>query len=541
MTIPPGTRVAAIYARVSTEDQVKGFSIPTQLEACRKLADHDGYTVPETHVLVDEGISGSTMDRPGLRTLRALVNTQAIAAAIVYDPDRLSRNLGHQLLLAEEFERVEVKLLIVSHPLEQGPEGWLFFQMRGALAEYERAKILERTRRGLLGRAKAGHTYGASVPLGYRYLSEPHGGHFEIDEEEAALVRRIFEMCLAGHSSWTIARQLTEEHIPTKWDRSPGTRRVKSRKQRGEWNHLTVYAILTNEAYIGRVFWNKRQRVSKTRTVYRPREEWIEIAIPPILPEEVFHAAQGQLKRNKVLSKRNRKYEYLLVGRRLRCGRCGRTMSGGFNKGHRRYRCNSFGNTPAVSLPCRGSLRADVVEGQVWTAIERVLEQPEWVAAEVKKQSGYLGAVRIEAEREMELLKGALGKCEREEQRWAKAYAAEVIDIEELKQYRAEIEQRRHSLRERHAEVEGVLASAARTEHHVGDLTTYCARVRAGLRTLDWDEKRRVLEALDIVVTYRPNEPFHVRGSIPLESDAIVSSTAECTLHRGARACTPGP
>jgi site-specific DNA recombinase len=100
-----GTPYAAIYARVSTEDQGKGFSIPTQIEGCQKLAEREGYLVPGTYVLIDEGISGTTMERPGLRKLRELVNTQAIAAVIVIDPDRLSWNLGHQLLLAEEFER----------------------------------------------------------------------------------------------------------------------------------------------------------------------------------------------------------------------------------------------------------------------------------------------------------------------------------------------------------------------------------------------------------------------------------------------------
>src|SRR6266850_6915992 len=110
----PGSRLyAAIYVRVSTEDHGKGFSIPTQIEACQKLAEREGYTVPETFVLVDEGISGTTMDRPQLRKLRDLVNTSTIAVAIVYDPNCLSRNLGHQLLLAEEFERASVKLLIV--------------------------------------------------------------------------------------------------------------------------------------------------------------------------------------------------------------------------------------------------------------------------------------------------------------------------------------------------------------------------------------------------------------------------------------------
>jgi site-specific DNA recombinase len=111
-------KYAAIYARVSTEDQGKGFSIPTQIGAAQQLATREGYTVPEAYVLIDEGTSGTTMDRPSLRKLRDLVNARAIMAAIVYDPDRLSRNLGHQLLLAEEFERATVKLLIVSHPLE---------------------------------------------------------------------------------------------------------------------------------------------------------------------------------------------------------------------------------------------------------------------------------------------------------------------------------------------------------------------------------------------------------------------------------------
>ncbi|MDQ3831692.1 MAG: recombinase family protein [Candidatus Tectomicrobia bacterium] len=121
MTTPQPPRYAAIYARVSTEGQGKGFSIPTQIEAGQKLAEREGYTVPEAHVLIDEGISGTTMERPGLRTLRELVKTKAIAAVIVYDPDRLSRNLGHQLLLAEEFERAHVQLMIVSHPMQQGP------------------------------------------------------------------------------------------------------------------------------------------------------------------------------------------------------------------------------------------------------------------------------------------------------------------------------------------------------------------------------------------------------------------------------------
>src|SRR5215510_16421266 len=136
-------KIAAVYGRVSTEEQGHGFSLPTQLAACLALADKEGYMVPESYRFADE-VSGTTLDRPGLRLLRDLVRTRAVSAVLVYDPDRLSRTLGHQLLLSEEFEQAGIRLLIVSHPLEKGPEGWLFFQMRGAIAEYERAKVLER-------------------------------------------------------------------------------------------------------------------------------------------------------------------------------------------------------------------------------------------------------------------------------------------------------------------------------------------------------------------------------------------------------------
>jgi site-specific DNA recombinase len=304
MTVPKSTQYAAIYARVSTEDQGKGFSIPTQIEACQKLADREGYTVPEASVLIDEGISGTTMDRPQLRTLRDLVNARAIVAVVVYDPDRLSRNLGHQLLLAEEFERAGVKLLIVSHPMEQGPEGWLFFQMRVALAEYERAKILERTRRGLMGWAQAGHPGGGNVPLGYRYLSEPHGGRWEVDEDEAALVRRIFAFSLADETTRGIARRLTEERVPTPADRHPDRGHRKAMPY-GVWNHSSLRAILTYQGYTGTASWGKRGRVSGTTRQASEVSETITFTIPTIIDTDTFDAVQQALKLHQRWAPRN--------------------------------------------------------------------------------------------------------------------------------------------------------------------------------------------------------------------------------------------
>jgi DNA invertase Pin-like site-specific DNA recombinase len=276
-------------------------------------------TIPIVMSSVDDPVAEgfiTSLARPGGNITgvdNSLMHTRAISAVIIYDPDRLSRNLGHQLLLAEELERAGVKLLMVSHPMEQGPEGWLFFQMRGALAEYERAKILERSRRGKIGRAKAGHPSGGRVPLGYRAVYQSHAGHWEVEPEEAALVERIFAMCLSGMPTRAIARQLTEERLPTKCDRHPEEGGNK-RQARGVWSPQSVHQILTYQCYTGVAYWGKRTRVSKTTRRRESPEEWIQIPIPLIIDEATFQVAPRPLQRNKALAVRNRKHEYLLVG-----------------------------------------------------------------------------------------------------------------------------------------------------------------------------------------------------------------------------------
>jgi site-specific DNA recombinase len=387
-----GQAYAAIYARVSTEDQGKGFSIPTQIEACQKLAEREGYIVPETSILVDEGISGTTMDRPHLRKLRNLVNTHAITAVIVYDPDRLSRNLGHQLLLAEEFERGNVQLLIVSHPMEDGPEGMLFFQMRGAFAEYERAKTLERTKRGLVGRARSGQVNGGRAALGYRYLSGRHQGQLEIDKEEAALIRQIFQWVLDGCSVRAIARRLTAARVPTATDRRGFTaaegRQPCKQEPRGVWSLSSVGHILRNPVYMGQLRYNTHANLLRNGRKYsqrqRPPEEWVTIQVPVIIAPDMFAAVQARLQANQHI--RPPKGLVLLRGRWFRCGRCGCGMAPVVCGKYRYYRCSSCYNKMAPERRCRGTIRADAAEREVWQAVMQILEHPDVVQAEVAKQ-----------------------------------------------------------------------------------------------------------------------------------------------------------
>jgi site-specific DNA recombinase len=274
---PPGLLPAAIYARVSTTDQAdKGYSLPTQIDACQRLAQQEGYAVPDTHVFVDD-YTGTSLNRPQFTKLRDLVHQRLVQAVIVYDLDRLSRKLAHQLLLSEEFEQAGVALLFVTMPTTaKTPETQLLSNVRGIIAEYERSKILERTMRGLRGRAQAGHVPGGAVPLGYRYVRNEHGKTYEIDPEEATLVQHIFEMYTKeGLSINAIAQHLTRAGVPTHRDRRGigPARKLNA----GVWHPASLHDLLTSETYIGTLYYGKTERISsatnpdKKTTYCRPR------------------------------------------------------------------------------------------------------------------------------------------------------------------------------------------------------------------------------------------------------------------------------
>jgi len=352
------------------------------------------------------------------------------------------------------------------------------------------------------------------VPLGYRYIPEPHGGQWEIDDNEGPLVRRIFAMCLAGMPTRAIARQLTQDGIPTPLDRRPIER--KRRRTPGVWSATTVHNVLTYEGYTGVAAWGKRQNLTRTTRQMRPRSEWLSLKIPAILDLETFQTAQQQLHRHKDLASRNRNYEYLLINRRFCCGHCGRGMTGAPRRTYRYYVCSSTKNIVDRGQRCRGAVRADTAEHAVWQAVMRVLEHPDMIAAEVARRQATAGEQREQVQQELMLLETALAKCDREEQQWAEAYAAEVISLEELKGYRAEIGVRRQSLLSQHGALQAKIETIGEMVGQVEALIGYCARVCQRLQTFDVAEKRLALEALDIRVTWIPGQPFEIHGSIPI-------------------------
>src|ERR1700740_1599545 len=166
-------RMAAIYARVSSEQQREENTIASQTASLIEFAKGHNLEVPEEWVFEDEGHSGATLERPGLEKVRDLAAEGQIQAVLAYAPDRLSRKYAYQILLIEEFARHGVETLFVKAPQGDSAEDQLLVQFQGMIAEYERAQILERSRRGKRHRAQAGEVSVMSgAPYGYRYIRE---------------------------------------------------------------------------------------------------------------------------------------------------------------------------------------------------------------------------------------------------------------------------------------------------------------------------------------------------------------------------------
>lgn len=365
----------AIYARVSTDEQaIHGVSLMTQVADCRK---HIGPTTETITEFIDAGESGITLDRPQLIALRERIGQGAIQRLVILDPDRLSRKLVHQLLLTEEFERAGLSLEFVNFEWEQTPEGRLFYSLRGAVAEFEREKIRERTRRGWLAKAQQGQLVAGMQRFGYRY--DPQTKTVAEDPETAPIVREIFRLAADEHlSTGKIAEVLARRHIPP---------------PRGHvWWRDTISKMLRNPAYMGIAYVHQYESSNHNRR--RDPDEWIAIEVPALVTPKQWNRARDVIYRYQKIWK-GRQELPMLLRRLLYCGQCGHVLSTNVRtiKGqtYRYYFCSHRysrhfdiqgppKSVPTCTLPW---IAAEPLEAAVWQDIVTILDDPDgWQSAQ---------------------------------------------------------------------------------------------------------------------------------------------------------------
>lgn len=366
-------QMIAIYVRVSTEDQLKGYSVEGQIEDCVALAG-------TSNVLkyVDDGISGEVLNRPDLSRLLNDVEEGLIEKVICYDPDRLSRKLLNQLIITEKLEKNNVKLRFVKSDYNNDAEGQLYFQVRGAFSEFDKAKIKHNTMRGRYQKAKQGLVIKNSGLYGYQYDQEKKT--YVIDESEARVVQMIFNYFTDPQSNFRgingIAHHLTDIGVPT----------ARGGKV---WHRQVVRQMLMNESYTGTFYQNKYDTegdyVSKqSGETYktgrlRPRDEWLETTIPQIITDEQFDYAQMKLKQARRRYTVRGRHTYLLSGL-VRCGRCGETMTGRKRKSHGKdffvYECRK-NYAGAKSNGCGRMMSENKLNNHVWGKVIDLLNNPQ--------------------------------------------------------------------------------------------------------------------------------------------------------------------
>ncbi len=543
---------SAIYARVSTSKQEVEQTVESQIECLRKYVENEGLELDEKHVYVDEGYSGAKLERPGLDTLRDSAAAGEFQEVIIYSPDRLARRYAYQVIVIEELNKCGCEVIFLQRPISDDPEEKLLLQMQGIIAEYERAKIIERTRRGRLYNARRGHFLMWSIPpYGYRYqiVSGEQPGRAIIHEEEAELVKNIFHWCTEeGLSTYKIVERLNRMGI-------------RPRKGGKGWAPSSIRAILTNETYIGKAYYNREfcvkpkkpqnrmayRKYENTTKKLRPKSEWIEIEVPAIIEEDTFRRAGEQLKKNMWWSSRNNtKHKYLLRGL-VRCGECGYKMFGAYKGKYAYYTCLQGRNliqTHREKRCASKSVRQDRLDKIVWQKVIELLEKPELIIEQFKRQKDF--AFSGGTQKQCQKLEQQIQRSDKQIQRLIDAYQTEIITLKELETRKIGLEQKISQLQEQIRNIKTGEKNEIDYKKIFDNIETFCEAVKRGIENASFEDKRKITELLveEIIVTNGKVEIIHIipvekKGNLQLHGLDGVAYSAICDVTFMSRSVIP--
>ncbi len=531
---------AAIYTRVSSDRQKENHTIGSQTAALVQYAQTHGYAVPPEWVFQDEGYSGASLVRPGLEALRDLAAQGQITAVLIYSPDRLSRKYAYQVLLGEELGRCGVEVIFLKAPTGDSPEDQLVVQFQGMIAEYERAQIAERNRRGKRHRAQQGMANVLSgAPYGYRYVrkTDTSAAYYEVRESEADVVRMVFAIYTQQRLSINaIARLLNERGI--------STRTGKTR-----WERSTVWGMLRNPAYQGKACYGKtepspRQRITRPLRQRsgisnrngchrdRPRAEWIELTVPALVSEETFALAQEQLMRNKHYSPR-RTIEPTLLQGMLVCQQCGYALYRTSTRTSKRklyyYRClGSDAYRHFKGALCRSRpVRQDYLDKFVWDQIMGLLEDGTLIQAEIDRRKEAARNTDPRRQRS-ETLRREQTRLGNNLERLITAYQEGLLSLAQLRHRIPELNKKSQAVESELQSLETAAVDQARYLQLAESLDGFRIKLRARAMTLDVGERQQILRLLvkEVLVAA---DSLTIRHSIPIPQTGPVSNGPQST------------
>lgn len=515
---------AALYARVSTARQEQEETIDSQIAEVRQRIDADNATLLDANVYVDEGYSGSLLERPALDAMLDAAKNKGFDVLYIYDLGRLSRQLSHLLIVIEQLDKYERELVSLHERITGTPEDKFLLQIMGSMHEYERAKITERFRRGKMYKARSGKIVGYNAPYGYRYDKE--AGDFNIYEPEAVVVRQLFAWVAdEGLSTYALIDRLHERGI------------TPPKNQNEYWSRSPIARILANESYFGKHYFNKTEsilpkkhrdetkyhKIQKTGRRVRSRDEWIEFTIRPIITEDLFRRARQQLERNTKFNRKNRKHNYLLTGL-IRCT-CGANRNGDGPSGKKYYRCISRHRFHAQAVPCKvGGLNVTVTDAVVWSKISELLSNPQLIQEQanrwLKSRNNH------QTETDTRSLEKRLSELENEQKRYVDAYGKgfmpEVLFAEKMTETKKQIGAVQKELEE-NSKNRGITDKI--------DVESLVVRATRKIGSMNFDQKKFIIERVVDKIIADPKE-ITIWGHIPIPALATAGKVNHVSQYR---------
>jgi len=511
-------KIAAIYARVSTARQEEQETIGSQLAELRSRIKADGHELSESNVFLDDGWTGTTLERPALDAMRDGAGSGQFEVLYVYDRGRLSRMYAYQEIIIEELANKQIEFVTLHDVSAKTPEEHVLQAMQGVFHEYERVKIAERFRRGKLHKARNGVLINGGALYGYSYVKKTDQvpAHYEINEDEASIVKKIFEWVgMERLSVYEVKKKLYDEGI------------MPRKNKRNIWSNGTIRRLLRNEAYLtGVIHYNKSEavvtknptKIEKYRKVkkgsrrVRAKDEWIPHHIMPILADNgLFEKVQSILDYYSKYQPKNKKYDYLLSG--LVWCECGERRVGDGYSGNHYYRCVERIKSMPIPATCKAQgVNAVLTDGFLWTNLQKFLSDKDQMRVQAKKwlMSEHMRGSADQSEREK--ITHQITALEEEKLRYTKAYGNGTIEEEQLKVLLRELDKKVLSAQTRIKSLDTTIVSSVVDDGLVDKL---CEEAMVVLQSQTQSEKKKLIQDIIDKVTFYDKGVVRVEGHIP--------------------------
>jgi len=503
----------AIYARVSSEKQAQTNTIDSQIAALEERVKADEFQLIDENKFIDNGYSGTDLTRPELERMRDQAAAGEIDRIYVHSPDRLARKYAYQVILMEEFNRFGVEVVFLNCEIDDNPEAQLLLQMQGMISEYERAKIMERYRRGKIHAARKGSINVLSgAPYGYQYINKHESGgdaSIIIVDDEAEVVQKIFHWIGRMRLSiGEVCRRLVEAKHKTRFGKT-------------YWDRSVVWGMLKNPIYMGKAAFGKT-KIGKQLPRVRPqkhssnqpkravsvytveKENWIYIATPAIVDEALFEVVQQQLEENRKRAReKNCGAKYLLQGL-LVCKHCQYSYYGKPVRNKRGKKINSYAyyrcigsdayRFGGIKICSNKQVRTDTLEIAVWEEVCQLLKTPHLILDEYQRRISEVN--KNSSKVSIALLERKNKKIELGVKRLIDSYTEGLIDKSEFEPRIKEMKRKIKLIQE---EKDNLIENENTTKEMkliVANLEDFAKLVNNHLKQVDWMKKRDIIRAL---------------------------------------------